>query len=147
MKAKLTTGIAAAFLLLGTSVAQADGKAFTAQERSQIRDAWAQAGITVVVTDDDRNDAHPGKGNKQGLNPGMQKRVQQGKGLPPGWQKHLSRGQPVPTDIWAYRQPLPTDVMRRLPPQPDGVLVVRVDNQVLRVASATMVLLDAFDLY
>jgi hypothetical protein len=88
-----------------------------------------------------------GNGKAKKLNKGMEKRLASGKGLPPGWQKKMARGEVVPGDIWRYHQPLPGDVIRRLPAQPDGVITVRIDNQIVRVIAATHVLLDAFDLY
>lgn len=105
------------------------------QERVLLRDYYRH--------DDDAQS--PGKAKK--LNKGMEKRLASGKGLPPGWQKKMARGEVVPSDVWHYREPLPTSIIRRLPPQPDGVVTVRVDNQILRVVEATHVLLDAFDLY
>ncbi len=80
------------------------------------------------------------------LNKGMQKRLERGKALPPGWQKKIARGEPVPDDIWRYHEPLPGSVIRRLPPQPQGVVTVRIDNKILRVIEATHVILDVFDL-
>ncbi|TJY61891.1 hypothetical protein E4T66_06475 [Sinimarinibacterium sp. CAU 1509] len=88
-----------------------------------------------------------GKAKDKKLNKGMEKRLASGKGLPPGWQKKMSRGDVVPSDIWRYHEPLPSSIIRRLPPQPEGVVTVRIDNQVVRVIEATHVLLDAFDLY
>jgi Ni/Co efflux regulator RcnB len=108
-------------------------------ERGHDRDD--RGDLTVVITGDGRGDAPRGKP----LPPGLQKKLARGGDLPPGWQKKLARGEVVPADIWALRQPLPSDVLRRFP-QRDGVLVVRVDNQVLAVAAATMILLDVFDL-
>lgn len=112
-------------------------------------------GVRVILTDRERetirsyyHQQQPAPQAKaKALNKGMEKRLAKGKALPPGWQKKMQHGQPIPSDVWAYHEPLPRDVIRRLPPQPDGVITVRIDNQIVRVIAATHVLLDAFDLY
>lgn len=81
------------------------------------------------------------------LPPGLKKKVAKGGSLPPGWQKKLARGQAVPSDVWAYHQPVPADVLRRLPPQPDGTVLVRIDGEIARVATAGLILLDVFTAY
>lgn len=81
------------------------------------------------------------------LNKGMKKRLEKGKGLPPGWQKKLARGSAIPADVWSHHEALPYEVLRRLPPQPEGVITVRIDSQIVRVVAATHVLLDAFGIY
>lgn len=120
--------------------------------------AWADsisietAHARIVLTDHERevireyyrDDAAPAA---KPLNKGMKKRLEKGKGLPPGWQKKLARGSAVPADVWAWHEPLPRDVLSRLPPQPDGVITVRIDSKIVRVVAATHVLLDAFDIY
>ncbi|SFF43453.1 hypothetical protein SAMN04488120_10489 [Fontimonas thermophila] len=117
--------------------------------------AWADSisidtgDVRIVLTDHERDiireyyrqlPAPPAKP----LNKGMQKRLEKGKSLPPGWQKKLVRGAVIPADIWAWHEPLPHDVLVRLPPQPEGVITVRIDSQIVRVIAATHVLLDAF---
>lgn len=109
---------------------------------------WESRYGSVVITSDERallRDYYRPKGGK-GLPPGLQKKVERGGELPPGWQKKLARGQVVPGDIWRYHDPLPAEILRRLPPQPDGVVTVRIDDQIVRVATAGMILLDVFDL-
>lgn len=116
--------------------------------------AWAETALwespegRVIITHDERAllRAYYGPGSEQALPPGLQKKVERGGALPPGWQKKLARGQGVPGDVWRYHEPLPADLLRRLPPQPEGVITVRIDDQIVRVATAGMVLLDIFDL-
>lgn len=108
---------------------------------------------SIVITDNERNAIHnyyhheaeaAPKGKK--LNKGMQKRLAKGKGLPPGWQKKMARGEVVPDDVWAVHEPLPPVIISRLPPQPEGVITVRVDTKIVRVIAATKIILDVFDL-
>lgn len=75
---------------------------------------------------------------RQQLPPGLAK---QGK-IPPGWQKKLAVGQRVPNDIWAYRVPLPHEILARLPPPPPGVVLVRIEDKVLKVVEKTHEVLD-----
>ncbi len=130
----------AAFVLFGlfaTPAAQAD--------RLVVDTPYA----SIVIEDRERallRDYYRAEAPRQGLNKGMQKRLEKGKGLPPGWQKKLTRGRAIPADIWAWHEVLPYDVLRRLPPQPEGVITVRIDSQIVRVVAATQVLLDVFGL-
>ncbi len=108
---------------------------------------------SIVLSDNEREvlrehyRAHPtATTSGKALNKGMQKRLDKGKALPPGWQKKIARGERVPDDVWRYHEPLPGSVVRRLPPQPEGVVTVRIDNKILRVIAATHVILDVFDL-
>jgi hypothetical protein len=104
----------------------------------------------IVIEDHERrllHDYYHAGTSAQPLNKGMQKRLEKGKGLPPGWQKKLVRGRPIPADVWAWHEPLPYEVLRRMPPQPDGVITVRIENDIVRVVAATQVLLDVFGLY
>jgi len=77
-----------------------------------------------------------------GLPPGLQKQAARGRGLPPGWRKKASRGDVLPRDIYRHRQPLPADLLRRLPVQPRGTELYRIDGDVVRVITATRVLAD-----
>jgi hypothetical protein len=104
----------------------------------------------IVIEDHERRllrDYYQAGASAQPLNKGMQKRLEKGKGLPPGWQKKLVRGHPIPAEVWSWHEPLPSEVLRRLPPQPEGVITVRIDNEIVRVVAATQVLLDVFGLY
>lgn len=116
--------------------------------------AWAESALwesregRVVITQDERAlfRAYYGFEAQKALPPGLQKKVERGGALPPGWQKKLARGQKVPGDVWRYHEPLPAELLRRLPPQPEGVITVRIDDQMVRVATAGLILLDVFDL-
>lgn len=116
---------------------------------------WAQTAVwesrygSVVITSEERaaiRDYYQPRQQKA-LPPGLQKKVERGGRLPPGWQKKLARGEAIPGDVWRYHDPLPPDILRRLPPQPDGVVTVRIDDQIVRVATAGLILLDVIDLF
>lgn len=87
----------------------------------------------------------PSKKKIKSLPPGLQKKVARGKGLPPGWQKKLARGEVMDREVYAYAQPLPLELTRRLPPQPAGVVTVQLEGKIVRLAAATLVILDVFD--
>lgn len=76
------------------------------------------------------------------LPPGLAKKNK----LPPGWQKKMARGEVVPDDVWRHRVQLPQDVVRKLPPNPPGTVIVRVDDKVVRVIENTREILDIFGL-
>ena len=88
------------------------------------------------------------QGNKgKGLPPGLAKKVERGGQLPPGWQNKCVRGAVVPADIYAHCQPLPQEIVVKLPPAPPNTIVVTVDGRVLRLARATLEILDVFDVF
>ncbi len=88
----------------------------------------------------------PPQQNHDSLPAGLQKNVTRGKALPPGWQKKVAPGQSLDYQIYRQGESLPDVILRRLPPQPVGVEIMRVENKIIRVISATRVILDAFDL-
>lgn len=105
--------------------------------------------VSVVMTDEERSVLSDWYRTRvaappQDLPPGLRKKIARGGSLPPGWQKKIARGQVIPNDIWAFHEPVPADVIPHLPRQPEGTILVRIDNQIVRVAVATMVVLDAF---
>lgn len=146
IKLKWMTAVCIVAMLTLPSLAQAKSDKHEKQEQK----TSSKADLQIVITGDERNAIRSYYGAPQGkskkLPPGLQKKLARGGELPPGWQKKLSRGEVVPTDVWAIRQPLPRDILVRLPPQPAGVITVRVDNQILRVIAATQILLDVFEL-
>ena len=109
---------------------------FGPQERQIIRE-WA-----VVHADNEGNKkGHKGKG----LPPGLAKKAARGDDLPPGWQKRLSKGETLHAEVYRQCQPLPNEVIVRLPPPPPGTILVTIDGKVLRLAKATLEILDIFD--
>lgn len=85
-------------------------------------------------------------GQEAALPPGLTKKAAKGKPLPPGWQKKLARGQVMDQDVYAHAVMLPPNVIRLLPPPPPGTILVQVEGKVVRLAQATMTILDVFDL-
>jgi len=51
----------------------------------------------------------------------------------------------MPADVYAHCQPLPQEVVVKLPPGPPNTIVVTIDNRVVRLAQATLEILDVFD--
>lgn len=80
------------------------------------------------------------------LPPGLQKKVARGKQLPPGWQKKIARGKSLDYQVYRQGERLPDILLRRLPPPPIGSEILRVDNKIIRLISATRAVLDVFDL-
>lgn len=76
---------------------------------------------------------------RERLPPGLAKKNK----IPPGWEKKIGRGQRIPDDIWVQRVPVPREVVLKLPvPPPPGVVLVRVQDHVLRVIEKTHEVLD-----
>lgn len=73
------------------------------------------------------------------LPPGLAKKNK----LPPGWQKKLAPGQRVPDDVWARRVALPEELKL---PEEKGVIRVRIDDRVVKVAERTREVLDVLNL-
>jgi hypothetical protein len=73
------------------------------------------------------------------LPPGLAKKNK----LPPGWQKKLEPGQRVPDDVWARRVALPREIKL---PEEKGVIRVRIDDRVVKVAERTREVLDVLNL-
>lgn len=91
-----------------------------------------------------------GHGNKKGhkgkgLPPGLAKKAARGDALPPGWQKKLVRGEVMHAQVYRHCDPLPHEVIVRLPPPPPGTVLVTIDGKVVRLAKATMEILDVFE--
>jgi hypothetical protein len=109
----------------------------SSQERQVIREY-------VVVNSDD---GKPGKKGHKGksLPPGLAKKAARGESLPPGWEKKLVRGQPMPAEVYRQCQPLPVEVTERLPAPPRGTILVSIEGKVVRLAQATLEILDVFD--
>ena len=78
------------------------------------------------------------KGTAPGIGPGNK-----GVFMPPGQAKKWARGDYLPKSvIWA---PVPTVLLAKLKPVPPGHRYVVVDGQVLLIAVATGLILDALD--
>ncbi|MGH7353532.1 MAG: hypothetical protein ACRELS_03025 [Candidatus Rokuibacteriota bacterium] len=80
------------------------------------------------------------------LPPGLQKKVARGGTLPPGWQKKVARGEVMTDDIHRHSVPLPKEVLIRLPPPPQGTILVKVEGKIVRLLEATKTIIDVFDL-
>jgi hypothetical protein len=86
------------------------------------------------------------KGKKpKGLPPGLAKKVARGGELPPGWQKKCVRGEIMPAVVFKHCVPLPHELVVKLPPPPVGTILVTIDGKIVRLAKASMEILDVFD--
>ena len=63
--------------------------------------------------------------------------------MPPGQAKKWAVGQPLPDDLKRYR--LPHELLATLPPPPGGHRYVRVASDILLIATATGVVMDAIE--
>jgi hypothetical protein len=88
---------------------------------------------------------HKGKKPKE-LPPGLQKKVARGGELPPGWQKKVAKGEVLDTEVYRHATPLPEELAKKLPPAPDGTVLVKVEGKVIRLYEATRTILDVFDI-
>jgi len=91
------------------------------------------------------SEGHKGKKPKE-LPPGLQKKVARGGDLPPGWQKKVARGEVLDPDVYRHATRLPYELTRKLPPAPDGTVLIKVEGKVIRLYEATRTILDVFDM-
>jgi hypothetical protein len=80
------------------------------------------------------------------LPPGLQKKAARGKGLPPGWQKKIARGEVLDAEVFRHATHFPYELAKRLPPAPQGTVLIKVEGKVIRLYEATRIILDVFDI-
>lgn len=107
---------------------------FSAAERNMIR--------SHLMTD--RRKA-TGPSHSQ-LPPGLQKKIARGKDLPPGWQKKVAPGEQLDYSVYRQSESLPDELLRRLPPPRLGTEILRVEDKIMIINSATRAIFDVFDL-
>ncbi len=81
---------------------------------------------------------------KKSLPPGLKKKLARGGELPPGWKNKVARGEVLDADLYRHSHPLPREILRRLPEQPEGTSLRRVDDRIVRIINATHAVLDVF---
>ncbi len=79
-----------------------------------------------------------------GLPPGLQRRLQRGGSLPPGWQRKVEPGMTVNREQLRYSRRVDPQLSEGLPEQPEGSVLIEMDEQVVRVIEATGEILDVF---
>lgn len=99
--------------------------------------------IRAQLQQHEREKEHAGHKN---LPPGLQNKVARGKVLPPGWQKKVAVGQRLDYQVYRQGKSLPEDILRRLPQSPIGSEILRIEDKIIRLHSATRTILDVFDL-
>jgi hypothetical protein len=80
------------------------------------------------------------------LPPGLQKKAARGKALPPGWQKKIARGEVLDAEVWRHATHFPYELAKRLPPAPEGTVLIKVEGKIIRLYEATRIILDVFDI-
>jgi hypothetical protein len=86
------------------------------------------------------------KKSHEKLPSGLQKKVARGKQLPPGWQKRVAPGKSLDYQVYRQGENLPDSLLQQLPPSPIGSEIIRVEDMVIRLNSATRTILDVFNL-
>lgn len=79
------------------------------------------------------------------LPPGLAKKAARGRQLPPAWESQCVPGQVMPEEVYHQCHPLPPEVTVKMPPPPPGTITVTVSGKVVRLAKATLEILDVFD--
>jgi Ni/Co efflux regulator RcnB len=108
---------------------------FSPAERNMIRAVLIGQKQTAAPQQQHRNLPH-----------GLQKKIARGQALPPGWQKKVTPGHSLDYHVYRQGESLPSWLLRRLPPPPVGSEILRIENKVVRLNSATRAILDVFDL-
>jgi len=130
-------------------------EAHAAPQRSFPRpEPWVDVSITVperqviqgYVAGYVIQERHPPKHKKsKSLPPGLQKKVDRGGALPPGWEKKFRKGEILPLEVYEQCHRLPREVLAKLPPQPQGTVIITIGGMVGRLLAATREILDVFE--
>lgn len=128
----------------GSRASQGDfQKQFDATRRGNFSPAERNMIRAVLIAQKQTNASQQQHKN---LPPGLQKKVVRGQALPPGWQKKVTPGHNLDYHVYRQAESLPSVLLRRLPPPPVGSEILRIENKVVRLHSATRTILDVFDL-
>jgi hypothetical protein len=106
---------------------------FRSEETETIR-RWYERG--------DRRPSPGAAGGQRQLPPGLQRKVERGGELPPGWQRKVERGEVLSREQVRHGRRIDDELLRRLPPQPEGTVIMETEDQVIRVLEATGEVLD-----
>ena len=113
------------------------GATITAGERQVIREYVAACS---------ESERYGSKGqNVRSLSPGLTKKMSHSRNLAAGWEQKLVKGEVLPADVFRECYVLPDEVIAHLPPPPGGTILVAIDGKVIRLARASMEILDVFD--
>jgi hypothetical protein len=153
--------LVACLLLLSTSAYSKQKKKTTGQRTTEVAmetskkqssDDW----LNVEIISSERVvikqyfEHNPQAGHKvhksKRLPPGLQKKAARGCDLPPGWQKKLGRGEVLDVTVYQQAERLPVELIRRLPPAPEGTVLIKVEGKVVRLYEATRTIIDVFDI-
>lgn len=110
------------------------------------RDTFSPAERNMIRAQLQQQERQKAQKKRKKLPPGLQKKVARGKALPPGWQKKVAAGESLDYQVYRQGESLPDDLLRRLPQPPIGSEVLRIEDKIIRLNSATRTILDVFDL-
>jgi hypothetical protein len=111
-----------------------------------IRGRFSPAERNMIRAQLQQQERHKTQKKRKDLPPGLQKKVARGKALPPGWQKKIAAGESLNYQVYRQGRSLPEELLRRLPQSPIGSEILRIEDKIVRLNSATRIILDAFDL-
>lgn len=80
------------------------------------------------------------------LPPGLRKKAGRGCDLPPGWQKKIAKGEVLDVKVYQQAVRLPVELCKRLPPAPEGTVLIKVEGKVIRLYEATRTIIDVLDI-
>lgn len=127
----------------------------SAETSKKMGDEWLNVEISTSERETIRNYfldhpqagiEHPKSPKAKKLPPGLQKKAARGCPLPPGWQKKIVKGEVLSMEVYQHSKRFPIELTKRLPPAPDGTVLVKVEGKVIRLYEATRTILDVFDL-
>jgi hypothetical protein len=135
---------------------QSEHKAVKATSQDLVSNEWLD--IEIIAPERERikeyyrlhhGDLIKGKEGKKKkkLPPGLEKKLSRGGELPPGWQKKVAKGEILDAELYRRATPLPNDLIIKLPPQPKGTVLIKVEGKIIRLIEATRTILDVFDIY
>lgn len=96
----------------------------------------------LADTPQDRRPSPGVAGGQRQLPPGLQRRMERGGELPPGWQRKVESGEVLSQEQVRHGRRIDDELLRRLPPQPEGTVIMETEDQVIRVLEATGEVLD-----
>ena len=110
------------------------------------REAFSPAERNLIRADLLGKNRKTSQKSYKNLPPGLQKKVARRKARPPGWQKKISPGQSLDYHVYRQGESLSDILLRRLPQQPVGSEILRIEDKIILLNTATRTILDAFDL-
>ncbi len=86
------------------------------------------------------------KVKKKTLPPGLAKKLTRGETLPPGWQMKVARGEVMDYEVYNNASHLSKELLRQLSSIPEGTVLLKVGNKIIKVIEASRKIVDLFEL-